>query len=151
MAKQGASLAQAKQGNKNEKKTNFISRTSVHKFRCWTSWNSMLVDACCTIKTSRKSGRVAECTWLEIRRTERYRGFESHLFLQVLLKNARNSGHFFVSCYQQLIFNRARPSKSRPRWWCLLEAPTLWPTGWPKRVGLLHLAFVASQWFDRPL
>jgi hypothetical protein len=29
-----------------------------------------------------KSGRVAECTWLEIRRTVRYRGFESHLFLQ---------------------------------------------------------------------
>jgi hypothetical protein len=33
MAKQGASLAQAKQGNKKEKKTNFMSRTSVQKFR----------------------------------------------------------------------------------------------------------------------
>jgi hypothetical protein len=46
---------------KNEKK-NFHAATFLHKFRRWVTRNSMPVQACCTIKTSRKSGRVAECT-----------------------------------------------------------------------------------------
>jgi hypothetical protein len=72
----------------------------------------------------RRDGRVVECTALEMRRTARYRGFESHSLRQNLLKNPLKSGFFVLETKrawaQWLLcrFEHAQPAHVGPqRFW----------------------------------